>query len=284
MLPIRAHFDSLDAFCTAPCVNPENEQVIRDKIRNERGEWKVLAGKHWLGTETTQEAADRVTKGWPEGAARIFECMSNMEVTAPVSVKRKIARGAQGDELDIHCVYRGDLEHAWTSRRRKHTRSQRTVRIVAQTNLLSNVSAEEMFWRGAAIVKLSDALTEAGYGVEIIAALASKRIQGHNVEFLATFPMKHAHDPLDCEMLAGVLAHAGFHRIYGFRMYAALFPVKAHAAAGGNASTSTDGRVIRNGNLDADGVFTLVAPYHITTQERAQKWVNSVINQLGDQS
>lgn len=286
---IRHHYESLDEFCTAPSVNPVNDEVIRRTWGDGKGTWERMitdsGGERWFGATTVQEAADRVRKGWPEGAARIYENLAALDVPAPVSVKRRLVRGAQGDELDIHSIYRGDLDHAWSSRRRKQTRSKLTVRIVAQTNMLSNVTADEMFWRGAAIVKLCDVLTEAGYGVEILGAVPCGKIYGVFQDFLCTYPIKHSSDPIDCDQVAGVVANAGFHRIYGFRMYAAVCAQKAEDAAGYiGVRSCTTGRVIENAKLGADGIQTFVAPYHITSKETAQAWLEKILLELNERS
>lgn len=279
----RTDFNSLSEFCNVTFKHPVNLSIVHKALQRKDGTWvsQTSNPRSWLGADTTQEAADRVLHGWLDGARKVFVNLADMEVPEPVSVKRKLTRADQGDELDIHSIYRGDLEHAWTSRRRKHTRAKLTVRIVAQTNLLAAMYHEELFWRGAAVVKLSDMLTAAGYNVEIIGALASDKVDGKKFDFLCTFPLKAASQPLDCEQLAGVLCNAGFHRLYGFRAYCALAGHVVKAAFDGSGCTSeTEGRIIREAAFDSDGTKTFSTPYQIGNKEAAQDWVKSCLDQL----
>lgn len=295
---VRNHCNSLDEFCNVPFKRDVNKSLFHRTLKTLSGKWYDQSGckvghryiglgstreRHdWVGADTPQEAADRVTKGWPEGARRVFEKLQDLEVPAPTSVRRRMVRADQGDELDIHSVYRGDLDHAWTSRKRKHTRTKLTVRIVAQTNLLADMSANELFWRGAAVVKLSDALTEAGYNVEIIGALASRKVdRNENIDFLCTFPLKEASMPLDTEQLAGVICNAGFHRLFGFRAYGALADWNYKTGLDGTGCASDiEGRVIKKGALDADGVKTFVTPYEVTEKALAQAWISKCLQEL----
>jgi hypothetical protein len=248
-------------------------------LTSSRGDWAERKdSESWLNAPSAKEAAARVTHGWPEGARRVLSSLADLDVPVPVSVRRRIARADQGDELDIHAVNRGDLATAWTMRRRRHARGSFTVRLVAQANLLGKTTPDELFWRGAAIVKLADALTAAGYSVEIVGAISSNRVKGVDGDFLVTFPLKEAAAPLDVEALAGVLCNAGFHRLYGFRLYFAL--ATRHHGEPGSASSDTSGRVLRQAALDADGVKTFTVPYAIGSKALAEAWIAASVATL----
>ena len=288
---IRNDFNSVDEFCNAPFVNKNNQASSRRKFQSESGVWLRKATKEadswnarkWFGADNADQAAARVTKGWPEGAKRLTESMEQIDVDLPMSVRRKLSRGDQGDELDIHAVYAGNLANAWSRKVRKHTRAPLTVRIVIQTNLLSHMGAQELFWRGASAVKLSDLLVAAGYNVEIIGALASSKVDGRQEDFLATMVLKESLQPLDIEQLAGVVCNAGFHRLFGFRAYDALIPWTRVTSDGDECATNTDGRVLREANFDADGVMTFMTSYDITSLEAARKFVADCCNTLNSQ-
>lgn len=276
------HFDSIAELASAPFRNPENARVCKCELGDvgswvSQTDWDMRAGR-WLGTSSEEEAARRVTHGWPEGADKVLSAMSSMQVPPPINIKRRLVRDDHGDELDIHATYRGDFGTAWTSRRRRPTRSSTIVRVVAQCNLLAHTSFSELFWRGGAVLKLADALSEAGYNVEVVGAIASQDVRGWVGDWLVTFPLKESRNPMDSAQLAGVMCNAGFHRLIGFRLYFAL-ATGSHGYPGA-ARSDTSGHVIRRGNLGADGKPTFSVPYGIGNKQAAESWVSACITKL----
>lgn len=233
-------FSSVQDFCEQPFANKQNEELfnaeenggkfrdwntedLRDdeSMRNEQ-----RTNEFWYGARSPAEAMRRAYKGWPEGAERVRKMMDNIDAPAPLSLRRKVQRADQGDELDVHSVYRGDLDHAWTRRRRQNTRSRMSVRLVAQCGGSRHMDAEEMFWRGAAVVKLAELLEESSYRVELVGTewhevetgwLASDEDKKRGATVINSFIVKDAGAPRDVEQVAGVLCNAGFFRTYGFR-------------------------------------------------------------------
>lgn len=275
-------FDSIAALVDMSFTNHLNQRRCEQSLGSP-GNWKDGTSyeerpQRWLGAMSAQEAALRVTQGWPGGADRVLQSMENLVVPPPIDIKRRLIRADQGDELDIHTVYRGDLQHAWTSRRRRPTRSSTIVRIIAQCNLLAMTTFDQMFWRGAAVLKLTDALSSAGYNVEVIGAIASTGVGGYRGDFLATFPLKEARSPLDVSQLAGVMCNAGFHRLYGFRLYFQIAP-EQHGHPG-NAASDRSGRIIRRADFGADGKPTLAVPYGIGSKASAEQWITECVEKL----
>ena len=228
-------------------------------------------------------------------------------------------RADQGDELDIHAVYSGGLDRAWSRKRRKNARSRMSVRLVAQMGGSRHMVAEEMFWRGAAVVKLAELLEESSYRVEIVGA------DWHEVDrsivfgdeklaaaVIGSFIVKDAGAPMDIEAVAGVLCNAGFFRTYGFR---AAYAAPSHALRGTQYEVQYDfkrqlgktvrvpklskegnvvkkkrtllartynggGNIVKELMLDADGTRTFEVPVSISNQERAQKWVRECLSKL----
>lgn len=274
MIGTRVHFNSLDEYCNVP-VNPVNaryctEANLRANSRSERAGWLGTMDGASSTAASFDVARDRVQKGWPAGAQRVNENLAQLDIAAPMSVRRKLVRADQGDELDIHAVNRGDLGTAWTSRKRKHSAAKLTVRLVVQTNLLARMSAEGLFWRGATAVKFIDILTEAGYNVEVVGVCASVSVTGHRGTFCASFPLKGAAEPLDVEMMAGVVCNAGFHRIFGFRAYVATATAQSRFGA---ATSCTNGNVVEEAQFDADGVRTFRVPYAVDSKYAAEQWL-----------
>lgn len=272
------HFDSIAEFCSQPFQNSGNRANCANSIGTDHGSWHYSGGDatRWLGASTARQAAQRVTQGWPEGADRALNLLASLDVPPPMDTKRRVTRSDQGDELDIHAVYKGQLDTAWSRRKRKQGRGPFIVRLVAQCNLLSSFTPEEMFWRGAAIIKAVEMLTTAGYSVEVLGVTASHSVGGIG-DFCHTYPLKESKSPLDVAGLAGVVCNAGFHRLYGFRAYSAAAERK-HST--GDASSDTSGRIYDKYVKHEDGVPTFRVPYSTSTKRAVEAWLTELVTEL----
>ena len=72
--------------------------------------------------------------------------------------------------------------------------------------------ADSLFWRGAAGASLAEALTAAGYSVEIVAASAAQAVSSKGESVFTATTVKGAESPLNLTALAAATASASFFR------------------------------------------------------------------------
>jgi hypothetical protein len=170
----------------------------------------------WFGFHDIHGAIRAYRSGWPEGAARLEQAMAEMpEVPRPVSRRRRAQWSDAGDELDIQRVYRGQLDTAFRSARRAPRLAPQRVTVVAQQSAVANVRSEQFFWAGAAVVRLTELLTEAGYSVELLFVASSKKCGKHTPwSHSVMTTVKAPHAPLDLSAAAGVLCNAASFRYF----------------------------------------------------------------------
>lgn len=331
----RRAFSSVKDYCLQPFANAKNEELF-NKEENGGRHWDYDSELHkdhargtaksggnltWYGAATPQEAMDRAFKGWPEGAERVRSMMDNIDAPPPASLRRKVQRADQGDALDIHAVYRGGLDRAWERRRRLHSRARMSVRIVAQVGGSKHMQAEQMFWRGAAVAKLSELLEESSYRVEIVGAdwmmndASFLETNPQSAEVVESFIVKDAGAPMDLEQVAGVLCNAGFFRTFSFRSaYAApthemrgtqyeyetevvrrlgklvRVPVISSKTGKQKVSSATllarsyvqSGDLVGTLHLADDGTKVFLVPLSVGSEESAKKWVLECLAALED--
>lgn len=287
----RREFSSVQDFIRQPFVLEANRQLFMKEQLDLSGNWRSWKDSQlrgflrsqtddtWYGAPSGEEAADRAVRGWAEGAERVRQMLADVEAPTPVSVKRKLRRGDQGDELDIHAVYRGALDRAWSRRQRTHHRSRMTVRLALQVGGSKTMVADEMFWRGAAIAKLTEVLEDAGYGVEVVCAEST--LQRSNV-IHQLFVLKDAGSPLNLDQLAGVVCNAGFFRTWCFRgMYAiAEVPLQGHSSdtvVGCSYVNHVDLLTDEDYLLGDDGTPTFVVPFRVSERESALEFIHETL-------
>lgn len=195
---------------------------IRSKVRREiamqyaSGEYSHSAGDDkWFGC-SVEELRRRISEGWAEGVDRVLalECaVRDASTVAAKSIRRRRTREAQGDEVDMQSIWRGDLSRAWGRTRRQSRPSTKVVSIICNVGANAGVSADELFWSGAAALRLAAELSAAGYAVGIYAGQASSMVSRDGLTANAQFVEIKAPDaPLDLSKLAAVTCLSGYWR------------------------------------------------------------------------
>jgi len=151
---------------TAPWALSDNGDRAKGYINDNHG------GASWYGVDGVQAMHRALEQGHADGARAIDDMLTKINAQLPkaVGLGRRLVRGDQGDELDIHAVNRGDISRAWTSRKRMIKRGKSAVRIVCDIAGNCNVDASTLQWRGVAALCVAEIMTGAGYKTEIVAA------------------------------------------------------------------------------------------------------------------
>lgn len=269
----RRQYDSVQEFCTVK-TTATNEQRFNRYVRGhyDDPEWLYGNAKDYAGL------ANRMEQGWHDGAERI-RAIEAGEVGAAKSTKRKHVRADQGDSLDIHSVFSGNLDRAWTRTRREFRRSPATVRIVAVVAGSCRQKEAQFFYRGAAVAKLCDLLTEAGYNVEVVAACVAEGIDDNGrVDYCSTITMKHATAPLDLSNLAAVLCQQAFVRYYMFRSFGVIEQGTGEGMGWyGDADRLNE---LARESCDEANVKTVFMKYEVDSREAAQQWIHDSVAEI----
>ena len=225
----------------------------------------------WYGIKGGPEGVRKAIKsGWKDGVNRM---MANMDSISgdlkATSIRRVLHRGSAGDELDIHRVYSGSLGDAWISRKRTRRSAPQVIQIACNLGIDCRQEADELFWRGAAVLKLADLLTEAGYAVELVAYTSSNRVneKGDDLDLCVT--VKQSDSPLDLNSMASTFCLAGFPRM---AMLSKMAEVQSGKVADG---FGTPADRVPEHCQDA-----IVCPRSITNKNKAIFWLEEQIAKL----
>ncbi|MFN3886121.1 MAG: hypothetical protein ACK4MG_04110 [Aquabacterium sp.] len=217
----------------------------KGKVKDGRSTRQYTLTRHdWLGAPDLTVLEQRIREGWPEGAAMIAGLAAS-ELPDPVSIKRRREWADQGDELDIHRVYAGKLDSAWSRMGKRESRAPRRITLMCDLSCPWFQKADALAWRGVAALKLSDALEEAGYQVQILAVncavgVDSQEEQPGHEAVAAIVPVKHYDAPLDLSSLASVLVAPGFKRRYLHRWHFASEDRPQSRSLGGHGEILAD--------------------------------------------
>lgn len=133
--------------------------------------------------------------------------------------KRKRVKRGQGDELDIHAVYQGQLDRAWSTREHVEIETNANLYTVfIDVGGLANVDFNDSLWRGVAAYKITDDLIKAGKSVRVVVGAAAKGVivGSHNAIVTTDIIVKNYNEPLSMERLAA-MSNIGFHRVFNFK-------------------------------------------------------------------
>lgn len=237
----------------------------------------------WYGV-TPGQIVGTLRDGWTEGAARLSELSEHvLSASSAESIRRQIVRGSEGDDLDIHRVYCGGLDTAWTKRKRASRTAPPTITLVSILGCAFSIEADRLFWRGAAMAKLSDILQEAGYNVEILAVLAAfglcksqdaRSLVGHVI------PVKRADMPLDICSVATTICLPGFWRYSCFKALA-NFDKRIQPCFCSFGNDALQMNIAKMAVRRSTGMESAIfAPPAIYTRKAADAWIAKAVEQI----
>lgn len=146
-----------------------------------------------------------------------FSTDENLEIVK--KPKRRKVWKDQGDELDIHKVYAGQLSEAWrTTVREAVSVKHSLITLFIDISGIATVDVFQSLWRSAVAVKMLDDLLKAGKSVRVIVGGASNGVYiGRNAPYTGcqAVTVKQYNESLSVDRLAA-MSHLGFFRTFGF--------------------------------------------------------------------
>lgn len=243
--------------------------------------WNRDSDPSWLGVATVNELRSVLTKGYPAGVAKLSK-LTVGDLPAPQDIRRRRVRSDQGDELDMQAVFRGDLSRAWSRTKRQSRNSVRSVSIVIDLCGSARTTSDELFWRGAAGLRLADELTTAGYSVAVYGAAGADGYTNEGHERLAQFVEIKAEDaPMDMDRLASLTCLAGFFRTSLFTgiIWAADKQGKRAWSSLGMPTNSYLAEGIKALPIPQDSI---IQPPTVKNKDSAEAWLKSVLGQIAN--
>lgn len=177
---------------------------------------RSFVGEHladWAGV------LKRTTRDWAEGMYILNEFVQKLR-SAPLpeikSHKRQVRfNDHDGDEIDYDRLRNG--QDFWRKSEREETTGPTTVTVVIDTTTAANVASDDILWRGAAAIALTQILEEKGYTVELWVANGSQLYNGESTRVLTSCCLKRTSDPLDPSTLINTVA-GWFYRTVTFTL------------------------------------------------------------------
>jgi len=197
-------YDSVQEFVAnvmQPLRNPDNKD-----------QWDICGRadfKGWFGgdCDTRDDVVVRLRDGWPAGQKIVDELSQSIDnsISAiPMDRRRKMRRGDFGDELDIHAVYRGRCDIAWTRPVRSMARGPQMIEVICNAQANWTVPQEHIMWCGVASIVLARKLELAGYRVKLSRGSISEMITSPSERSHCLVTIKDYSKPIDIATMAAV--------------------------------------------------------------------------------
>jgi hypothetical protein len=256
------------------------ETICKDESLIQRDRIVEFNNRHeqrWTGCDSAEQFEGRIRQGWVEGADRLMKLP--IKEVSPVSIKRRRYQGDQGDDLDIHKVNRGELDTAWTYRKRDVKRGVgRQVTVVCNLAANCGTNADSLFWRGASALRLAETLESAGYSVRIVAALCATGIDTNgNVDNAYLFEIKSLEQPIDVSNLASIVCLPAYFRIIGFGTKVWACNTNGMTASCGLGRSNDDG-IARAMDEWYPNEYYLTQPGSVLSERDAADWIAATVD------
>jgi len=161
-------------------------------------------------------ALARLKEGWPEGVDEMRNCVRMLDV--PAIPRRRRARFGWDGEIDVERVLFNEPEPF-----RQHAKIMApVVRLTVDVGANGGTSGGALKWRGTVSLAIADALTQAGFSVEIIVMENARYMWDGNAPKGDTYTilkLKDAQAPLNLPLLAGAIMTAAVFRITMWRSW-----------------------------------------------------------------
>lgn len=270
-------FDSLAAlveFCATPV------EALGFSAHNARQSNSVAkTGAWYFGTFGDVAGYEKARHdGWPSAVKRIDALSASLagNVAAPLDLRRRPKRGAQGDEFCIHSARAGKLDRAWSRRDREFTKTRAPLRILVDCTANSDIGEAQFFWRGAAAIALAKPLIARGYRVAITALIGTAgTYETRGVNYMASINVKGYGESLDVARLASVLCTPATLRHLGFK---AILRAEETGCTGYGHAMYNDA-IMEHGvkaNLFGHRAEERLLVPGLWTEDRAQQWLAKV--------
>lgn len=252
----------------------KNTALVRDYLSGKNhgpdNSWYGMAG----GAPAVLKA---LINGFPEGEAKVDAFHNEIVASLPRALGHHRAKehGEFGDELDVHAVYRGALDKAWTSSVRRIRKGTGVLRLVIDIGGNAHADAKELQWRGVAGMSIAEVMSKAGYSVEIVAAQAVAN-PSKGINTVTSCVVKPRSSQVDKGLLSATVCLPGFFRVLGF---AAI--VRNCDNAGKTADSGLGHYLAVSGMLPVpDKVTQLCVPGTVMDKESALKFVRESVTLL----
>lgn len=251
---------------------------------NNKKKWASYANSYkdikstWLSPNgsTNVEIEQFCKTGWQDGSDKALKLIDTISLPIVESVKRKRVRSDRGDELDIHQVYRGELNKAWKRTKRLSKKAPKRFTLVARIGANCNTDSDELFWRGVSTLALATVLTKAGHSVEIIGYIQNNGCYGNkaNSSRLDIVTVKNFQNPLDVDALANVLCLSGFFRHFMFRAWL----TSERTVVGSYGQAKYEKLDFRSGNTKATQID--IQSHKLRNKETVERFIKDTIQSI----
>jgi|SaaInlLV_10m_DNA_3_1039740.scaffolds.fasta_scaffold02197_7 hypothetical protein len=171
----------------------------------------------WFGFSTVEEIHQVMNDGYPDGVKLVNRLAKKIKMPTLKSARRRKVRRDQGDFLDIHAVYNGNLGGAWEKTERASKNAPRQVSLLVNLTASVIIPSSEYKWRGVAALALASRLEEAGHSVEITGFTHSAKVFNRKKDrHVLSFPVKSFGTPVNLNSLAITLVQPAFFRTFIF--------------------------------------------------------------------
>jgi hypothetical protein len=235
-------YGALTDFIDAAKLAPRNSENLHlTEMADEPG---GMNGTDWAGAINTADAVAQLTAPYADGAAiisRIEKAAGSIKLPPQMDTRRRRVRGDQGDELDIHAVWRGQSATAWARMGKRQVTSPPLVSIVINSIIQWYDAKTVISYRGAVGIVLCQLLEKFGYRVRLVVARGGRTDSSSEERFSCRTTIKDYGKPLDRETVA-CATHPAMQRILGIRWS------WVHMEGEGTTSGNIPGEAIKEAN------------------------------------
>lgn len=193
----------------------DTKEKITQKLRRDSG---------WFGDLKSYEDIQRKLRdGHKPGLEKIQKLMTSVREVAnnnrkEIRNRRRVkVVGPEGDSFNYDRFRQGGIDVAWSTKKRRARGQAPIISLGFLSGVNCLMKEEEMSWRPAVALALTEMLSEMGYHVELTQIQVNKLTYDVNKVWCQRVVLKAADEPLRLQALS-MATHVGIFRTIGFMM------------------------------------------------------------------
>ena len=262
--------------CNRPPVFEGNAEHLKNHKGRDNLDWMGIKDEV-KPNETSHECTTRLIRdGWHKGVELMAEVEKSLSLPVPKAIRRVQRWMNAGDDIDMQKVWNGDIDTAWRGTHRDFRSGPQRVRLLIDCIDSGGADEKTMRWRGVAALKLADALTEAGYSVQVESVMSTKDWSKDNHKFICRVVVKDYTQPADLLTLAATTALPAFFR----SMFHSWGSTVAKHRRDGVGYYVPDKTPVADFKDEFDSAPMFMLPKSLTSAEKASKRIEEIIREI----
>lgn len=277
-----ARFGAFAEAAQSEPLNPENvgawARIVCGLFVKENKSGRAWAVGDDCKADTLQDVVQWLATGWPEGVKKMREALGDLKMPKLADVRRRHLWRDSGDDISLEAMHAGKIERMFRTTKRRSIQVPPRLQIIVNTDANGNVTAEQLFWKGAAAIAFVEAVSKAGYQAAVDAFIGGNNYTVSGAHHFLMVRAKNYDQPVSPSVLTAITANPATLRVVSFaHMRSKALDTVEHGYGNASEPTLTEFRAQKCCDINA---VQFLVPKDCYTVSDARQWLSEQVARI----